>query len=436
VRGKGWLAFVWLVLAAAVVGTLLWLSILNRRPARVKTTRLERAPVSQSLVLRGRLQRRVGVDVRPAVAGWALGDMPEIGRHVKEGQRLLSLRADPMFVAQVSEALAQRREARQELRRLSRVAVRSPTAGRLLRWDIEPGSRVAEGQRLATVSVGSDTAGAGTEHVVPAPEAGRTLPFLVSPGDRVSAGDDVPLLFIVPDREPEDSEHSAAATAPIGRLLQANAQLERLALAASRPYPDEQLSLDRAFVVAPLAGEVTWRALSLVRGSPVSPEQRILTLASSERIVVANLHEVDYPSLLPGQPVEAAFDAFPKTSHPARLLSKSQTPAVSVFDQYSEYSAVFSLSDPPSRLIDGMSCNMTVTVASRPDAESLPISALVRGDAPPAVWVEREQGFELLPVRIGLVGDMRVEILGDLAPDDEVALEPEKLPDHVRAVRR
>ena len=51
-RGKGWLAFVWLGLAAAVVGTLLWLSTLNRRPPRVKTTRLERVLVRQNQALK------------------------------------------------------------------------------------------------------------------------------------------------------------------------------------------------------------------------------------------------------------------------------------------------------------------------------------------------------------------------------------------------
>ncbi len=427
-RSSGRLAVFWLILALVVAGGVVGLSVLNRRPPQIETTRLELLPVAQTLVLRGRLQRVMEVNVHPTVSGWVVGTVPRIGQRVDKGERLLRLRADPLFVAQVDEALALRREARQEIRRLSRVAVRSPVAGTLTGWEVEPGAAVEQGQTLAVVTRQPSPSQTPEQHPVASPVAGQTLPFLVSPGDEVTPQDDLPLLMLVPADEPDGAEWPGPASDAVGRLLRADADLKRLALAAARPFPSSKLPPERAFVEAPLAGEVTWRALSLVPGRPVDPDQRVLALASSERILLATLHEVDYPNVFVGQPVSATFDAFLGRSFDASLVSKSRTPAESIFDQFSEYSAVFSLSDPAPELVDGMSCNLVVEVASRPDARSLPISAIVRDQGPPSVWVGDAEGqWELAPVELGLAGDMRVEVLGGLDPADDVALWPEML---------
>jgi hypothetical protein len=168
----------------------------------------------------------------------------------------------------------------------------------------------------------------------------------------------------------------------------------------------------------------------------VSPEAKLLALASSERIILATVHEVDYPSLNPGQPVSATFDAYPERKLKASLLSKSRTPAQSVFDQFSEYTAVFALADPSAELADGMSCNLTVTVEARPQAESLPVSALVRKDGRSSVWVRTEERFRSVPVEVGLVGDTRFEIRSGLGSSDDVVLKPETLPKAMRAAER
>ena len=435
-RSSGRLALFWSIVAAGVVGGLLLVVAINRRLPEPETTRLERQAVRVTLVLRGRLQRLLEVSVQPPVAGWVEGRVPEIGDRVEEGARILTLRAEPHFVAEVKETLARRQQAGEEIRHLGRLPVRSPAEGTLVRWDVEPGATVEKGQTLASVLRSGGTGASSEVQPVPAPAAGRLLPFLVSPGTAVTPRDDLPLVFVIPDDGPQGAEPPREAADAITRLLRADADLERLSLAASRPYPGEGLPAERAFMVAPLSGVVTWRALSLVPGAPVRTEERVLALASAQRVVLAKVHEVDYPSLQPGQPVSVAFDAFPDLDLEARLLGKNQTPSASVFDQFSEYSAVFSLSSTPSELVDGMSCNLEVTLASRPNAESLPIAAVVRGAGPPSVWVERERGWQPVPVRIGLVGDMRVEILGGLSPSDAVALAPEMLPPASRLTGR
>ncbi len=168
----------------------------------------------------------------------------------------------------------------------------------------------------------------------------------------------------------------------------------------------------------------------------MSPEQRVLTLASAERIVLATVHEVDYPSVNPGQSVSIAFDAYPERTLVASFVSKSRTPAQSIYEQFSEYTAVFALTDPVAELPDGMSGNLTVTVASRPQAESLPVSVLGRRDGSSVVWVRAGESFRSVPVEVGLVGDARVEVRSGVRASDDVALEPELLPKALRATER
>lgn len=431
-RRRGWPGLLWL-LAAAAAGALLTLSIRRGPGPQLESVHLTRQPVEQTLVLRGRLQRAVQVEVRPSLAGWVVAAPPEIGQHVKEGERVLSLRADSAFVAQVEEALSAWRDARFAVRRLERVPVRSAVAGRLLRFDAAAGSHVGQGQTVATVESEGSAAGKA-EHPVTAPVAGQLLPFVASPGAPVSPRDELPLVFLIPEQESRDPRAFEAAAEPLVRAQQAEAQLRRLAQTAARPYPSDQLPVDRAFVLAPLEGEVTWRASGLAAGTPIRPDQRVLALASRERIVLVRVHEVDYPVLQAGQAVTITFDASPDRTFPARLSSKSHTPLETIYDQFSEYDAVFSLSVPPD-LVDGMSCNVVVAVGSRPLAASLPISALVRGPGQGSVWVRRSDRWELVPVQTGLVGDLRVEILGGVTTDDEVALKPAMVPPSERSTR-
>ncbi len=422
-----WPGLLWL-LAAAAVGSLLTLTLRRRPGPTVESVHPERATVEQTLVLRGRLQRASQIEVRPGLSGGVVGGPPSVGRHVEEGERLLALRAEPAFVGQVQEALANSRDARFAVRRLERVAVRSEVAGRLVRFDVAAGAHVAKGQTLATVD------GAAGERAVEAPVAGQLLPFLASPGVRVAPDDDLPLVFVVPEETTREPEALEAAVEPRARERAAQAQLGRFAQAAGRSYPDDRLPVDRAFVTAPVAGEVTWVAAGLTEGTPVRPEQKVMVLASRERVVLAKVHEVDYPSLQPGQAVTITFDAFPERMFPARLASKGQTPVDTVFDQFSEYDAVFSLSVPPD-LADGLSCNVVVTVGARPSALSLPISALVRSQGRTSVWVRRGEGWESVPLQTGLVGDLRAEVLGGVTPADEVAVKPEMVPKSARAAR-
>lgn len=429
-RHRGRAVFIWLLVAASVALAFVVLFSLRPRPPRVETVRLERADVEQTLILRGRLQRRVDVEVRLPLAGWVSGRVPEIGQRVAKGERLFALRSEDAFTAQVRAALEQQQDARQALRRLSRVAVPSAVAGRLLRFDVAAGSDVAAGARLATVQ----PAAGGAPVSVAAPVAGRLLPFLVGPGDPVGEGE-LPIAFLVPAQGRGDSDSPLAAQAT-ARLLQANAELERLSLQAGRRYPEPALPPDRAYVVAPLGGEVTWRAMGLADGSPLARDAKVMSLASSEKIVLATVHEVDYPSLKPGQSVSMAFDAYPERRLAASYVSKSQVPVQSIYDQFSEYTAVFALSEAAPELVDGMSGNLTVTVAARPQVESLPVSALVRRDGRTSVWVKAAERFRSVPVEPGLVGDSRAELRSGVSATDEVVLKPEMLPKPLRATER
>lgn len=129
--------------------------------------------------------------------------------------------------------------------------------------------------------------------------------------------------------------------------------------------------------------------------------------------------EEDLPLIEAGQPVELFVDALPDASlrgHVARIIPQS-APGDSP-----RYPVYISLDDElPAVLAPGMTADASIVTAERQDVLTLP-RALVRarsdGTAQVKVWVAGH--IEERTVRVGLRGDLRVEILEGLREGEQV----------------
>jgi HlyD family secretion protein len=169
-------------------------------------------------------------------------------------------------------------------------------------------------------------------------------------------------------------------------------------------------------IVAPASGTVLVRAVE--PGDAVVPGQMILDLAlDGPTELSAQAREENLPDLRLGAPATASADAFPSQLFAARLDRVS--PVVDRAQGTVELR--FSVPDPPTYLRADMTISINVEVARRDAALVIP-REMVRDIRSSAPWVAVDDGGRAVrrPVRVGLVGDVAVEISDGLAEGERV----------------
>ena len=181
-------------------------------------------------------------------------------------------------------------------------------------------------------------------------------------------------------------------------------------------------------IMAPASGTVLVRAVE--PGDAVVPGQMILDLAlDGPTELIAQAREENLPDLRPGAPAMASADAFPSQLFVARLDRIS--PVVDRAQGTVELR--FSVPDPPTYLRPDMTISINVEVARRDSALVVP-REMVRDIQSSAPWVAVEDGGRAArrPVRVGLVGDVVVEITDGLVEGERVLPMPVEPGERVR----
>jgi multidrug efflux pump subunit AcrA (membrane-fusion protein) len=418
-RFNGLLWFGLLLCAAGFIVFFLMRPVRLQAPAAVH---LKKADVERSLLLRGRLEPWDEAEVSADIAGRIRGSVPELGQRVDANQKLVEIEADAQYVAGVREALTLYQAAEKELQQIERLAITPSIKGIVADLMVAAGQQVHAGQPLLTI-----TPPGAAPVSVKAPAEGCIQRILARPGAEVSPGDALPLMYIAPRKVRMGASGQVGAGELIRRFIDTQHAVKNLELQAHRAYIDSEVPIELAYVVAPMKGVVSWRAPHLGTGALIAGKQPLVKIASERRIVTCKVHEVDYPKIHTGQQVVIRFDAYPDLKILGKLIEKDQSPDQSVFDQYSEYRVRFSLDRDSDVLVLGMSANLWITLESRHGVPTLPLSALLRdGDLASAVLVE-DDDFIRVPVKLGLVGGDRAEILGGLDARDAVVLYPYRL---------
>lgn len=240
------------------------------------------------------------------------------------------------------------------------------------------------------------------------------------------------------------SEFDAATSD--AKQAEASIALEEAGLASSEAkLQDARVSLAYTDIVAPVDGVVVSRNVS--KGQTVAASFQTPTLflvaADLQRMEVnASVSESDIGGVAVGQDVVFTVDAYPGLPFHGRVTQVRNSP-ITVANVVT-YEVLVAVDNAELRLKPGMTANVTITTAERPDALRVPTSALRfrpppdlsgAAEAPPArsgstVWTVGA-GDRLAPVAVttGIADERFTEVVSGLEPGARVVTAIERDPD-------
>ncbi|ROR32400.1 efflux RND transporter periplasmic adaptor subunit [Inmirania thermothiophila] len=202
---------------------------------------------------------------------------------------------------------------------------------------------------------------------------------------------------------------------------EAEAQLDALReqlTAARARVAERRHALAKAAIRAPVAGRIEARRVSA--GDFVQVGQPLFRIVDEGRLrAVAPLPEALAPSLRPGLEVRLASPTAPGRTVRARIDEIRPMVSRSARALY-----VIAELDNPGGWRAGASVDMTVVLARRAGAVTVPAPAVVRRPAGEVVYVLADGGrVAARPVETGLHGDGWIEIRSGLAGDERVVVD-------------
>ncbi|MGC9162355.1 MAG: efflux RND transporter periplasmic adaptor subunit [Thiomonas sp.] len=358
----------WLALALAVLGAVLWW---RSRPPLVAAYRVAPHALVQNVVATGYVITPSRVQVSSEITGTVVKRLVERGDAVKAGQVLLELRGD--------QASAQLEQARAALRQL--IEQTRPQAAAAL---AQAKAQLEQAERDARRAQGVfDSGGGSAQQLEQAQTALRNARQAVA-----------------------SAQAAFDAVAPGGaqeRALQAAVQAASAVSA-------------RTLIRAGVDGVVLSRNVEV--GDTVTPGQPLLTLAmSGPTEILLPVNEQSIGQLRPGQPAQCVADAYPDRRFAAtvRFLAPQVDRATGTLE------VRLRVPDPPTWLRQDMTVSADIVTARRERALVVPNDALREVDGERATVLVVDDG-RARPRRIalGLRGLTLSEVRSGLRAGDEV----------------
>ena len=196
-------------------------------------------------------------------------------------------------------------------------------------------------------------------------------------------------------------------------LRQAGAAVQLAELSLSRA----QANLEAATLTAPFDGIVL--EVNAGPGEMIAAAAGLIRLADGSRLEVeATVIEEDLPLVQNGQQAELFFDAQPEAQEQgfvARIVPQRLPGDRPLYPVY------ITIPDLPEGLVAGMTVDASIVVDSRHDVLRLPrVLVQARSDGMATVQVWTDGKAQERTVRVGLRGDVYVEILDGLAEGEKV----------------
>ena len=343
------------------------------RNETVTVNRVEQGPLRQSVVASGRVRTPERIALSPQLAGRVVAVEVREGDVVDAGQPLIRL-DDREWKAAVDQASAAVTQAEARLRQLRELGL--PVAEQALRQ--------AEATALQ----------ARQQH--------RRVRELVARGFYSQAQlDEARRVQEVAESQVASARLQRDSQQPDGievALAQSALEQARAALVAA------QTRLGYAILRAPSAGEA---------GDTVQPGAVLLTIApAGDTELTVQIDEKNLGLLRLGQPALASADAYPGERFAAELAFI----APSVDALRGSVEVRLRVPEPPPYLRHEMTVSIDIEAARREQTLMIPASAVREtGGAQPWVMVVRDGRAERQPVRLGIRGAGRVEVLEGVA---------------------
>ncbi len=177
-----------------------------------------------------------------------------------------------------------------------------------------------------------------------------------------------------------------------------------------------QVKLEQTVIRAPVDGVLIARGIEAGNVAQAGKELMALAPAGETQIVV-QIDERQLSRLALGQKALGSADAFPGERFAAELVYIN--PGVDPLRGAVEVK--LRVASPPAYLRQDMTVSVDIEVARRADTVIVPAET-VRDASGPEPWVLAIRGFRAvrMPVKLGLRGDRRVEVLEGVEPGDDL----------------
>jgi len=349
----------------------------------VETYEAARSDLIQTVVASGRIMTPQRVSVGAVITGRVARIPVQEGQDVRRDEVLIEL-DDRDERAAVVQAQANVAQAQAKLRQLREVGL--PAAEQSL---IQAQANVTQARQQYERNKDLKTKGFVSQAALD--DAQRNLDVAAS---QLRAAQ-----LQVQTNKPTGSDYALAQTA----LEQARASLRMT-----------QARLDYTVIRAPVDGTLIGR--SVEPGNIVQPGKELMLLApAGETQVVVQIDERNFAQLALGQQALGSADAFPGRRFAAELVYIN--PGIDALRGAVEVK--LKVPDPPDYLRQDMTVSVDIEVARSANAVVIPTDA-VRDAAGAQPWVlaVKERRATRQPVKLGLRGDGRVEVLQGVAPGD------------------
>ncbi len=375
----------WFALAVAAAGASY--AVVRAEGPTVHTALAARKTLEQHVVASGRVWVPTRVEVSAQTPGLVVAVAVVEGQHVKTGDLLVQI-DDAEARAAVAQARAVVDQANARVEQLQRVgAIVATESLRQARTNLERAH--AEYERAQKLAASGAVAQVELDNARRALDTARAQESAAEAQQLSSA--------------PMGADTRVALTA----LLQAQAQLAGAGI-----------RLAQTRIVALQDGVVLTR--SVEPGDVVQPSRTLLVVAAGgDAQLVFQADERNLASIELGQRARASADAYPDRVFDAVVGYV----APSIDPQRGSVEVRLRAHEAPAFLKPDMTVSIDLTVATKPDALTIPSEA-VRGIASPAPWVLAVEGGRVVrkDVKLGIRGDGETEVASGLDEGAEVVL--------------
>ena len=374
-----------LVVAAVLVGGAVWGYLYAQSRGNVpkyRLVRVERGPLTAAVSATGNLNAVITVQVGSQVSGQIKELMVDFNSIVKKNQVIARIDPD-IFVAKVNQAKADVDSAKATV--LNQEA------------QIERARADVENARAALAEAKAQTAKAQVAVVDAKRDFDRKTELFArkliarSDLDSSQAGHDSAIAQVESARAHEQALDSAiqSATAQLrvvqAMLVSARAQVEQKVAGLKQA----QVDLDHTTIQAPVDGVVVSRQVDVGQTVAASLQAPVLfTIAQdlTKMQVETSVDEADIGRLKLDDRANFTVDAFPGETFGGTVTQIRKAPQV--VQNVVTYTVIVGVENPSGKLMPGMTANVKLVVAQKPNALKVPNAALrfrpAGVDAPPA----------------------------------------------------
>jgi RND family efflux transporter MFP subunit len=292
------------------------------------------------------------------------------------------------------------------------VSVVPKTAGRLQEIAVKLGDRVSRGQRIAKIEdqeILEQVRQAEAAFEVAKATIRQREADLALAKTNVERSRNLYQRQLLPQQTLDDAEakyQSAQAALDLARAqnTQSESRLDEL-----------RITLQNTIITSPVNGFVARRAVD--PGAFVSQNSPVVDVVDITRVrMVANIVEKDLKQIGVGDTARVEVDAFPGEDFMGRIARVSP-----VLDPQTRTAPIeVEIANPQYRLKPGMYARVGIVTESHPDALVVPTNAVVDVNGTRGVYLSVNNAAAFHPVKIGIEGNERTEILDGVAAGDRV----------------